>query len=218
MKKTILTVLIISSIFTLSACKSKPEPIVNTPPTTPKEDPLTNLKMQLSNPQDKEEIAVLETSMGTIKIKLFPDVAPETVKNFKELIGQEKYTNVPIHRVISDFMIQMGDFEKGDGTGGYSYKGPKTTIPDEPSSKLKHIYGAVSMAKTSMPNSGGSQFFVVQNKNGTPHLDGVHTVFGQVVDGMKIVEDIAAVKVDQYDEPVKEVLLKSAKIEEYSGK
>ena len=124
---------------------------------------------------------------------------------------------MPVHRIIDDFMIQMGDFENGNGTGGYSYKGPGTTIPDEPSSKLKHLYGAVSMAKTAMPNSGGSQFFIVENKAGTSWLDGKHTVFGQVIEGIEVVTEMASVKVGAMDRPVKEVLLKSVKLEKYEG-
>lgn len=172
---------------------------------------------QKKSPEKGDEIAVLETNMGTIKMKFFPEVAPETVKNFQELAKQGKYTEVPVHRVIDEFMIQMGDFEKGNGTGGYSYKGPGTTIKDEPSVKLQHIYGAVSMAKTSMPNTGGSQFFIVEKQSGTPHLNGVHTVFGQVYEGMEIVEKIAAVKTDGFDRPLEPVVLKSVTIETYEG-
>lgn len=183
-----------------------------------KDDPITNLKMQLSNPKKGEEIAVLSTSMGDVKVKLFPEIAPETVKNFEELIKQDKYKNVPIHRVINDFMIQMGDFENGNGTGGYSYMGPGTTIKDEPSTKLKHIYGALSMAKTQMPNSGGSQFFIVQNKDGAHHLDGIHTVFGQVMEGMDIVEKIAKAKTNPMnDRPVSDIFLKSVSLSTYEG-
>ncbi len=185
--------------------------------TDTQENQLTTEKMQLENPEKGDQIAVLETSLGTVKVRLFPEVAPETVKNFEELIKQEKYKQVPIHRIINNFMIQMGDFENGNGTGGYSYKGPGTTVKDEPSAKLEHLYGAVSMAKTAAPNSGGSQFFIVQNKNGTPHLDGVHTVFGQVIEGVDVIEKIANVKTDSMDAPVENLYLKSASLSEYEG-
>lgn len=218
MKKILISLLVVTSLFAFG-CRSKTqeqEPQKDNA-TSQKEDPITNLKMQLSAPASGEEIAVLETSLGTIKFKFFPDVAPETVKNFKELTNQGKYKDVLIHRVMDDFMIQMGDFENGDGTGGYSYKGPNTTIPDETSPKLTHVYGAVSMAKTRMPNSGGSQFFIVENKNGTSHLNGVHTVFGQVIEGMPIVEKIAAVQTDQFDQPLEDIFLKSVTLVKYEG-
>lgn len=217
MKKLIISLLVVSTIFTVG-CRSKEQPKADpTNQDIKKDEPITNLKMQLSKPQSDEEIAVLETSMGTIKVRLFPEIAPETVKNFKELINQGKYKDVLIHRVMDDFMIQMGDFENGDGTGGYSYKGPGTTIPDETSSKLKHVYGAVSMAKTQAPNSGGSQFFIVENKDGTSHLNGVHTVFGQVIEGMPIVEKIAAVKTNQAARPLDDIFLKSVTLVKYEA-
>lgn len=216
MKKTLISLLTIFALFALG-CENQPQVQPDTESST-KNDSITNLKMQLSNPQKGQEIAVLATSMGDIKVKLFPEIAPETVKNFKELIKQEKYKNVPIHRVIEDFMIQMGDFEKGNGAGGYSYQGPGTTIPDEPSTRLQHIYGALSMAKTQAPNSGGSQFFIVQNKDGAHHLDGVHTVFGQVIEGMDVVEKIAKVKTNPMnDRPVNDIFLKSVSLSAYEG-
>ena len=216
MKKRTLTLglaLLAASTIFASGCASEKTPAAD----TINQNANNQINMQTQIPEAGEEIAILVTDMGEISIQLFPEVAPQTVKNFKELTKQEKYKDVPIHRVIDDFMIQTGDFENGNGTGGYSYKGPGTTIPDEPSPKLKHIYGALSMAKTALPNSGGSQFFIVQNKNGTEWLDGVHTVFGQVIKGMDIVEEISNTETGANDKPVQEILLKSVKLVEYEG-
>ncbi len=221
MKKTPILMLVVVAVLSFGCeTKSTNDQYSTNDTTTPQdtqENQLTTEKMQLENPEKGDQIAILETSLGTVKVRLFPEIAPETVKNFEELIKQDKYKQVPIHRIINNFMIQMGDFENGNGTGGYSYKGPGTTIKDEPSAKLEHLYGAVSMAKTAAPNSGGSQFFIVQNKNGTPHLDGVHTVFGQVIEGMDVVEKIAHVKTDSMDAPVENLYLKSASLSEYEG-
>lgn len=173
--------------------------------------------MQLKDPESGEEIAVIHTTHGDIHIRLFPEVAPKTVENFKELTAQDKYIDVPFHRIIKNFMIQTGDFENGNGTGGHSHEGPGTTVPDEPSEELEHLYGAVSMAKTAAPNSGGSQFFIVHNASGTPHLNGAHTVFGQVINGMNVVEKIADEKTMPGDRPLNEVLIKMIKITEYEG-
>ena len=111
--------------------------------STKSESTNTSNTMQTQPPQKGDTIATIETTKGTIKFKLFTDLAPETTKNFIELAKSGKYDNVPFHRIISDFMIQTGDFNKKNGTGGYSYKGPGTTIKDEVTSKLVHLNGTV---------------------------------------------------------------------------
>ncbi len=169
---------------------------------------------QLTPPQKGDKIAILDTDLGTIKFKLFPDLAPEMVKNFETLATEGKYNNVPFHRVIEDFMIQTGDFTRKNGLGGYSYKGPGTELPDEITSKLQHLYGTVSMANHG-PNTNGSQFFIVTNKNGTPHLDGGYSIFGQVYEGMDVALRIASLQAPGTDAPSQQVLIKSAKVEAY---
>lgn len=161
----------------------------------------------------KNTIALIETNYGTITAELSPKV-PETYKNFVTLAKEGKYNGVPFHRVIGDFMIQTGDFENQNGTGGHSYKGPGTTIDEEFDSSLKHTYGALSMAKTALPSTTGSQFFIVQNKNGTSWLDNQHSVFGYVVSGMEVVEDIAALPTDINDRPLKDAFIISVDIQE----
>ena len=107
-------------------------------------------------------------------------------------------------------MIQGGDFENKDGTGGHSYLGAGTTIAEEFSEKLKHLQWTVSMAKIPAPHTTGSQFFIVHNAQGTPHLDNVHSVFGQVYQGTEVVDKIANVATGPKNRPIDEVLIEKA--------
>ncbi|MFH0904782.1 MAG: peptidylprolyl isomerase [Methanobacteriota archaeon] len=125
--------------------------------------------------------AVLETVKGTIKFEFKETEAPITTKNFIDLAQKGFYNGLSFHRVIREFMIQ-GGCPKGDGTGGPGY-----SIRDEFHPKLKHTKGAVSMANAG-PNTGGSQFFITEAPQ--PHLDGKHSVFGQVTEGQNVVESI----------------------------
>ena len=126
--------------------------------------------------------AIIETNHGTITIELFAEAAPKTVANFEKLINDGFYDGLSFHRVIKGFVAQ-GGCPKGTGTGGPGY-----TIPCETKGNPhKHERGSLSMAHAG-PNTGGSQFFIVYEPQ--PHLDGVHTVFGKVVDGMDAVDKI----------------------------
>lgn len=172
--------------------------------------------------------ATIKTNHGDIKIQLFPEQAPMTVENFVRLAQKGYYDKTIFHRVINDFMIQGGD-PKGNGTGGTSIW--NHLFEDEFSRGLFNLRGALSMANSG-PNTNGSQFFIVQNKNmpkryikqmepagypkeiihaykqgGTPWLDGRHTVFGQVIDGMDVVDEIAKVKKDKMDKPLEDVVI-----------
>lgn len=181
-----------------------------------------------------EKLVEMKTSMGTIKIKLFPDQAPKAVENFVTHSEKGYYDGLKFHRVINDFMIQGGDPE-GTGMGGESIWGEP--FEDEFSEDLLNLRGALSMANSG-PNTNGSQFFIVQNKNlnpdyeeqmksegapekvlkmyqengGTPWLDQAHTVFGQVVEGMDVVDDIASVEVGEQNAPKKDVIIESIKV------
>jgi len=139
---------------------------------------------QSSSGNSPHPIAVIETAKGVIKIKLYPEDAPKTVENFVKLANKGFYNGLTFHRVEPGFVIQGGD-PKGDGTGGPGY-----SIPDEKNAKLKHNRGAVAMAKSSAPNSAGSQFYIVIDKP-APQLDGGYTVFGQVISGQSVAEKIA---------------------------
>lgn len=150
-------------------------------------------------------IANIETNHGTVRAELFEGRAPKTVGNFIELAEKGFYDGVIFHRVISGFMIQGGD-PKGTGTGGPGY-----TIPDEFHPELRHDdAGVLSMANAG-PNSGGSQFFITLAP--TPWLDDRHAVFGKVVEGMDVIEEIGALQTDRADRPMKEVRMKKVAIE-----
>lgn len=193
--------------------------------------------IQLSTPQKGDTLAVMHTNMGDIKIKLFPEKAPKTVENFVTHSKNGYYNGLKFHRVINDFMIQGGD-PRGNGTGGESIWGG--SFPDEFDPELHNLRGALSMANSG-PNTNGSQFFIVQAREvpanmleqmrdledngfpaditaayaelgGTPWLDFRHTVFGQVTDGMDVVDAIAAVETNN-DVPCEDVIINSIDIE-----
>lgn len=135
-----------------------------------------------------------------IKLELYPEIAPNTVNNFISLVKKGYYDGVIFHRVIEGFMIQGGD-PKGVGTGGPGY-----TIKGEfakngfTKNNLKHARGVISMARTMMPNSAGSQFFIMHQNS--PHLDGQYAAFGKVVEGIEVVDKIASVETDYSDKPI----------------
>jgi peptidyl-prolyl cis-trans isomerase B (cyclophilin B) len=137
--------------------------------------------------------ATLQTNAGPITIEFFDDDAPKTVENFRKLAGEGFYDGVIFHRIIPDFMIQGGD-PQGTGTGGPGY-----TFEDE-FNDHKVVRGALAMANAG-PNTNGSQFFIVTT-GAAPWLDGKHTVFGEVVDGMEVVDVIEASETDARDKPL----------------
>ncbi|KAI5366259.1 Putative cyclophilin-type peptidyl-prolyl cis-trans isomerase domain-containing protein [Septoria linicola] len=143
---------------------------------------------------------VLHTTLGAITIQLFAQQTPRTCQNFATLAKTGKYDGVIFHRIISGFMIQGGD-PTGTGRGGSSIFGNK--FEDEFVSSLKHeSKGTLSMANAG-PNTNGSQFFITLGP--TPHLNGKHTVFGKVVEGMDVVDKLGAVRTGAGDRPVSEV-------------
>lgn len=232
---------------------------------------------QLNDPVEGDTIAIIHTNYGDIYAVLFEEECPNTVKNFIELANAGKYNNVIFHRVIDDFMIQGGDFENQDGTGGSTYNGE--VLYDEFCDKLVNLRGSLAMANSGK-DTNGSQFFINQagtsginfenssqswanfqtyikqyandadtlnnflnyyytscyvadvvpdeikrfyeEFGGNPYLDGAynctdkgHTVFGQVYDGMDVVDEIAGVDVDDNSKPTKDVIIKSIEITTY---
>ena len=196
---------------------------------------------QLKDPVKGEEIAVLKTNHGVIKLRLFEQAAPKAVENFKTHIKNGYYDGVTFHRIIDEFMIQGGD-PTGTGMGEESIwnKG----FEDEFDMNFRNIRGALSMANAG-PNTNGSQFFIVQKgpveadivkqmrslgeKNGYPDevvdvyenlggtywLDGKHTVFGQVFEGMDVVDEIASQPRNAMDKPLKDVVIEKATVETF---
>ena len=147
--------------------------------------------------------AQMNTSHGTISFELFDEDAPETVANFRKLAGENFYDGIIFHRIISGFMIQGGDPD-GTGTGGPGY-----TFKDEFNSH-KVVRGALAMANAG-PNTNGSQFFIVTAES-APWLDGKHTVFGQVTDGMDTVDAIEGVQTGAGDRPVDPPVINSIEL------
>jgi peptidyl-prolyl cis-trans isomerase B (cyclophilin B) len=143
------------------------------------------------------DVAVLGIrDLGTIRIELLPEVAPETVANFLELADAGFYDGTQFHRVIPGFMIQGGDPNtKGKDPRHYGKGGPGYKIPDE-FTDLSHTRGTVSMANTGYPNTGASQFFIVHGD--ATHLDGRHAVFGRVVEGMDVADAITELEIDAF--------------------
>ena len=161
---------------------------------------------------DSITVAIIKTNMGTIEVELFADQTPKTVENFVGLAEKGYYNGIIFHRVIKDFMLQAGD-PTGTGRGGASFWGGK--FEDEFVSDLKHdTPGILSMANAG-PNTNGSQFFITLVP--TPWLDGKHTVFGKVINGMDVVYAIGEVKTAAGDKPVDEVVMEEVTIEKRAG-
>lgn len=240
MKYFFATTAILASLLLVTACGTKEENKTTASSTTKSSEKtetsesvdLNALTLpQLSNEVTSDEYLVdMVTTEGSIEIKLFPKQAPKTVENFVTHAKDGYYDGLIFHRVINDFMIQGGD-PSGDGTGGESIWGEP--FEDEFSNQLYNLRGALSMANSG-PNTNGSQFFIVQNpadvsdgllkdvypekiieaykKGGTPFLDGKHTVFGQVVKGMDIVDKIAGVAVGENDKPKTDIKIEKITI------
>ena len=156
-------------------------------------------------------MVVIEMENGKkIELELYPETAPETVANFEKLVKSGFYDGLIFHRVIKGFMIQ-GGCPEGTGMGG-----PGWTIKGEFASNgvkndLKHTRGVISMARSMMPDSAGSQFFIMHED--APYLDGKYAAFGKVVEGMDTVDEIANVKTDGNDRPLEEQKIKKVTIE-----
>ncbi len=168
-------------------------------------------KTETTPPAAAKEIAVVKTSEGEMVLEFYPEVAPKHVENFKKLAKQGFYDGQCFHRVIKGFMIQGGDPNtKDDGKkGSWGMGGPGYTINAEFNSK-PHVRGTLSMARTSDPNSAGSQFFIC---HGSPRqLDNQYTVFGKLIKGDDVLEKIATTPTEGPDRPVKRMTIESVKI------
>ena len=147
-----------------------------------------------------------------IKAELYPEIAPNTVNNFISLINHNFYDGVIFHRVIKNFMLQGGDPD-GNGTGGpgYSIKGEFSSNGFK--NDLKHTPGVLSMARTMIPDSAGSQFFIMHQA--APHLDGEYAAFGKVIEGMDVVNKIAEMPTDYMDRPLEDQVMKSVTVDTF---
>ena len=164
---------------------------------------------QKKAPEQGEEVAILHTNYGDISFKFFPEVAPKAVNSFKALAKDHRYDGTIFHRITKPEtsgigVVQGGDYTNFNGTGGVSAYGDY----------LSNTEGSVAMARSQDPNSNGSQFYINSTNNNS--LDGQYTVFAQVYDGMDVVSTLAKVQTGQNDKPVKDVVLQSVEIVEYS--
>ena len=158
-------------------------------------------------------IVTIEMENGDrIKAELYPEIAPNTVNNFISLVNKGFYNGLIFHRVINGFMIQ-GGCPEGIGTGdpGYSIKGEFSQNGFE--NNLKHTEGVLSMARSMMPDSAGSQFFIMHKVS--PHLDGSYAAFGKVVEGMDVVNRIAETKTDFSDRPIENQVMKNVTVDTF---
>lgn len=197
---------------------------------------MTNYPQLTTEILEGERVVEIKTTKGNMTFKLFPELAPKTVENFIGLAEKKYYDGIIFHRVINDFMVQGGD-PTGTGMGGESIYG--SAFEDEFSLQAFNLYGALSMANAG-PNTNGSQFFIVQMKEvpesminqladggwpqpiveayrtqgGTPWLDQKHTVFGQLIEGQSVLEDIASTKVGPQDKPLHDITIDSIDVED----
>ncbi len=216
MKKSTLGTLIITAILSLALIGC------STSNKTSKEETNTgsndNKEIYLSketekNEGDKNPVATIEMEDGKIiKLELYPEIAPNTVRNFISLANSKFYDGLIFHRVISGFMIQGGDPE-GTGMGGpdYSIYGEFTNNQFE--NTLLHTKGVISMARSNDKNSAGSQFFIMHGD--TPSLDGDYAAFGKVIEGMDVVDSIAKVETGSDDRPKKDIKIKSISVDTF---
>ena len=151
---------------------------------------------------------------GIFKAELYPEIAPESVGNFVHLVKKGFYDGLIFHRVISGFMIQGGD-PTGTGMGGPGWKIKGEFKQNGIVNNLKHERGVLSMARSMMPDSAGSQFFVMHKTS--PHLDGSYAAFGRVTEGMDVVDNIAAVKTDYSDRPQVPQVMKKVTVEDFGA-
>ena len=162
---------------------------------------------------DKNPIVTFMMENGdVIKAELYPDLAPNTVNNFISLIKKGFYDGLISHRVIKNFMIQGGDPE-GTGMGGPGYAIKGEFNQNGFKNDLKHERGVLSMARSFMPDSAGSQFFIMHKDS--PHLDGEYAGFGKVIEGIDVVDKIAETKTDRQDRPKEDVRIKKASVETF---
>jgi peptidyl-prolyl cis-trans isomerase B (cyclophilin B) len=165
-----------------------------------------------------EPVVTLHTTQGDILLRFFPVDAPEHVANFLAHSRSGFYEGCTFHRVIPDFMIQSGDPNSkdddpnNDGTGGYSYQGPGTMLKAEFNDR-RHLRGTLSMARRNQPDTAGSQFFICQKKR--PGLDRLYTVFGEVIDGIEVVDAIIGVERDKRDRPLENQVIEKVTVEQW---
>ena len=198
MKQILPLLLILLLILTGCSAKNADSPAADAPTDTP----LTGTSYVQIDVKD----------YGTIVAELYADTAPITVANFLSLVDSGFYDGLTFHRIISGFMIQGGD-PKGTGIGGPGYHIKGEFAMNGVNNPLKHTYGVLSMARSMMPDSAGSQFFIMTSDS--PHLDGQYAAFGKVLEGMDVADAIVSVKRVMRDKPLEPQVMKSIRVETF---
>lgn len=163
---------------------------------------------EIKNPQ----VTILMNNGDQIVVELYPQIAPNTVNNFISLVKKGFYNGICFHRVIEGFMIQGGD-PNGIGTGGPGYLIKGEFTQNGFKNDLSHTRGVISMARSMMPNSAGSQFFIMHADS--PYLDGQYASFGKVISGLEVVDKIATTKTDWHDKPYEDQIMKQVTVETF---
>ena len=169
-----------------------------------------SLALERGNTMANPIVTITMENGDVMKAELYPEIAPNTVKNFVSLVNKGYYNGLIFHRVIKGFMIQ-GGCPEGTGMGGPGYSIKGEFSGNGFTNDLKHTKGVLSMARSMMPNSAGSQFFIMHETS--PHLDGQYAAFGKVTEGLDVVDKIASVKTDYSDRPVEEQKIKSITVD-----
>lgn len=200
---------ILTSLFMLMGCGNNVS-IAKEKSNTESKASETSEKSSIEENKNLPIATITVNGYGVIKAELYPEIAPNTVNNFIDLANKNFYNNLKFHRVIKNFMIQAGD-PKGDGTGGpgYSIEGEFTS--NGFANSLKHTKGVLSMARTSDPNSAGSQFFIMSGD--AANLDGEYAAFGKVVSGLDVVDKIQNVSTNSADAPKEDVVITSITVD-----
>lgn len=163
--------------------------------------------------ENKKPIVTFEMENGKVmKAELYPEIAPNTVKNFISLVSKGYYDGLIFHRVIRGFMIQ-GGCPEGTGMGGPGYSIKGEFARNGFVNQLKHEPGVLSMARSMSPNSAGSQFFIMHQRS--PHLDGEYAAFGKLVEGIEVVNEIAEMPTDYMDRPLEDVVMKKVTVDTF---
>lgn len=208
MKRAVLSLLLAALLMLAAGCGVKNTPV---PEDASQGVAETEQIDKEDDEMNKKIFAAIEVEgFGTIRLELYPDIAPETVRNFCYLARQGFYNGTIFHRIIEGFMIQGGD-PTGTGSGGPGYVIKGEFALNGFDNPLKHTRGVISMARLSKPyDSAGCQFFIMHQD--APHLDGGYAAFGQVISGMEVVDAIASVQTGYGNRPLEEVVIKSVTI------
>jgi len=214
LKNVLVTTMILSSLILMMGCQSRE----TVDKTNQNEVNLNEITFESSQTEEKvndskESNPVVTMNVkdyGTVKIELYPEVAPNTVNNFIELVESGFYNGLTFHRVVNDFVIQGGD-PLGNGMGGADYTIEGEFINNGHENYLSHEEGVISMARSSDANSASSQFFIVTGHSS--FLDGQYAGFGKVVEGMDIIKSIEVVSVDESDKPLENVVIESMTVD-----